>query len=192
MKKLILASSSPRRKDLMSRFNIDIEVSSSNIEEKIRENEIPEQIVMSLAFQKAQDVADRYNNNEIILAADTIVYKDKVLGKPDNEEEAMDMLMSLNGKEHLVLTGICLIQVGTLKKVVSYSKTRVKFRNLSQEKLKRYLSTGEYKDKAGSYGIQGYGSILVDWIEGSYSNIVGLPISKVDYLLEKYFDFPLL
>lgn len=192
MKKIILASSSPRRRDILSKFNLDIEVISSNVEETVRKDEKPEQVVMSLAFQKAQDVASKFSNNEIVLAADTIVYKSKILGKPKNDEEAMEMLMSLNGMEHYVMTGISIIEAGTLKKIIDLSKTKVKFRKFPKEKLESYIATGEYKDKAGGYAIQGYGSILVDWIEGSYSNVVGLPIAKVGYLLEKHFNFSIL
>ncbi len=191
MNKLILASSSPRRKDILSRFDIDIEIVSSSIEEKIRTNEEPKQVVMSLAFQKALDVTEKFYDNEIVIAADTIVFKDKILGKPRTENEALDMLKLLNGNVHSVITGISIIQAGTNKKVIDFVETKVKFRQLSEEKLRRYIETNEYKDKAGSYAIQGYGSVLVDWIHGSYFNVVGLPISKLDYLLEKHFNFKL-
>jgi len=190
--KVILASASPRRKELLSRFDLEFEVISSDIEEIVREEEKPEQVAMSLAFQKAQDVADKFDNNEIIIAADTIVYKDKILGKPKNDEEAMDMLKSLNGTEHYVITGICIIQSGTINRIIDFSKTKVKFRKLTNDKLKSYIKTGEHRDKAGSYGIQGYGSVLVEWIEGSYSNVVGLPISKLDQLLNQHLNLKLL
>lgn len=191
MNKIILASASPRRKDILSKFDLEIEVISSDIEEVVRKNEKPEQVAMSLAFQKAQDIASKFSNNEIILAADTIVYKDRILGKPSNDEEALEMLKSLNGEEHFVITGLSIIQAGSLKKIIDFSKTKVKFKKSTEDKLKSYIKTGEHRDKAGSYAIQGYGSVLVDYIEGSYSNVVGLPIDRVDYLLEKYFDFKL-
>ncbi|RKD33199.1 nucleoside triphosphate pyrophosphatase [Thermohalobacter berrensis] len=193
MKKLILASSSPRRKDILSKYNIDIKIVESNINEKISQNERPKDIAMSLAFQKAYGVALKVDKGEVVLAADTIVvYKGKILGKPQDRGEAIDMLLNLNGKEHYVITGLAIIKAGTKTKVVDYEKTKVKFRNLDRNKIISYVNTGEYSDKAGAYGIQGYGSILVDKIDGSYSNVVGLPISKVDYLLEKFFNIKLL
>lgn len=193
MNKIILASASPRRRELLSIFDIDFDIFKSNINEIVRSNEDPKQVSMSLAFQKALDVSNKFNDHEIVLAADTIVYKDNtILGKPKDSEDAMNMLNILNGSIHSVITGIALIEAGTNKKIVDYCETKVKFRQMSQEKLESYIRTDEYKDKAGSYAIQGYGSVLVEWIEGEYSNVVGLPIAKVDYLLGKYFGLKLL
>lgn len=193
MNKIILASASPRRKELLSIFDVDFDIFTSNINEIVRSNEDPKQVSMSLAFQKALDVSSKFNSHEIVLAADTIVYKDnRILGKPKNSEDAMNMLKALNGSIHSVITGIALIEAGTNKKIVDYCETKVKFRQMSHEKIESYIRTGEYKDKAGSYAIQGYGSVLVEWIEGSYSNVVGLPIAKVDDLLGKHFGLKLL
>jgi septum formation protein len=192
MMEIVLASSSPRRKEILSRYNVNVKIVKSNIEEKIDKSEEPEIAAMSLAFQKALDVSSRLDDDNIVLAADTIVYCDKILGKPKDDEEAFEMLKMLSGKEHYVITGICIINTGSNKKVIDYVKTRVKFRELTKEKIKKYISTGEHKDKAGAYGIQGYGAVLVESIEGSYSNVVGLPISKVDFLLEEYFNIKLL
>lgn len=193
MNKIILASASPRRKELLSIFDINIDIYTSDINEIVRSHEDPKQVSMSLAFQKALDVSNRFNDNEIVLAADTIVYMNNtILGKPKDCEDALNMLSFLNGSIHSVITGIAIIEAGTNKKIVDYCETKVKFRQMSQEKLKSYIRTNEYKDKAGSYAIQGYGSILVEWIEGSYFNVVGLPITKVDYLLDKFFGLQLL
>lgn len=192
MKNIILASSSPRRKELLKRYNLDFEIIASQIEERVLPYEEPVQVVMTLAFQKADDIAKRINKDAIVIAADTVVYLDSILGKPKDEEDAFHMLGSLSGKEHFVITGLALIDTSIGKKIVDYETTKVKFRELTPEKIRSYISTGEYKDKAGAYGIQGYGDILVEYIIGPYSNVVGLPIAKLDKLLEKHFCMKIL
>src|SRR5690606_28176532 len=116
------------------------------------------------------------------IAADTIVYLNGIMGKPKNIDEAFHMLKSLSGKTHSVFTGICIIDTETNKKVVDYEKTIVEFNELSDEFIEKYLQTGEYTDKAGAYGIQGYGELLVKRIEGCYNNVKGLPITKLNNL----------
>lgn len=187
MKKIVLASSSPRRKEILRRYNREFEVITSNIDEKVLSDDDPLQVAMSLAFQKAEDIANKLDSDAIVIAADTVVFMNSVLGKPNDEIDAYRILESLSGKKHLVITGIAIIDTTLRKKVVDYEITKVKFRDLQPDKINRYINTGEYKDKAGAYGIQGYGEILVDWIEGSYSNVVGLPIVKLDRLLERHF-----
>ncbi len=192
MKKIVLASSSPRRKKILSKYNIDFETMTSHIDEEISSDDDPIQVVMSLAFQKAEDIANRLDFDAIVIAADTIVYMEKVLGKPKDKIDAYRTLESLSGKEHLVITGIAIIDINLGKKVIDYEITKVKFRELQPEKINKYIDTGEFIDKAGAYGIQGYGEILVEWIEGSYSNVVGLPIVKLDKLLERHFKTKIL
>lgn len=192
MTKIILASSSPRRKEILEKYNMDFEIIKSNIQENMLKREKPETVAMSLAFQKAFDVACKVEKGNIVIGADTIVYMDKIFGKPKDEKDAFKMLLDLSDKIHYVITGISIINVAHSKKIVDYAKTTIKFRKLTEDKIRRYISTGEYKDKAGAYGIQGYGELLVEWIKGSYPNVVGLPINKLDYLLEKYFDIKLL
>lgn len=189
MKKIILASSSPRRREILSKYNISIEIISSDINERVLDDEDPIQVAMSLAFQKGYDVASKHEG-DIVLAADTIVYKEKILGKPKNSIEAFEMLKVLSGEIHQVITGIAIISKHN--KIIDYEISHVKFKKLSTKKIEKYIDTGEYKDKAGAYGIQGYGELLVDWIEGSYSNIVGLPVSKIDDILENYYNINLL
>ncbi len=190
MKKIILASASPRRIDILSQYDLDIEVIPAEIEEKYRQGERPEQLAMSLAFQKALWVSKK-REDELILAADTVVaLKDRILGKPEDEEQAFQILEALSGKEHQVITGISLIRGKT--KIVDYERTRVKFRELNKEQILKYIETSEPMDKAGAYGIQGYGRILVEKINGSYSNVVGLPLVKTDILLNRFFDFKIL
>lgn len=187
MKKIILASSSPRRREILERYNVDFQIIKSHIDEKVSFNDDPFQVVMSLAFQKAEDIAKGLDFDAIVIAADTVVYLDRVIGKPKDERDAYRILEDLSGREHSVITGIALIDTSLGKKIVDYEITKVKFRELQPKKINSYISTGEFKDKAGAYGIQGYGEILVDWIEGPYSNVVGLPIVKVDKLLERHF-----
>ncbi|SCG83739.1 Maf-like protein Clos_1767 [Proteiniborus sp. DW1] len=192
MKKIILASSSPRRKEILEKYNVNFQIIKSHIDEKISIKDDPFQVVMSLAFQKAEDISKGIDYDAIVLAADTVVYMDRVIGKPKDEGDAYRILESLSGKEHLVITGIAIIDTSSKKKIVDYEITKVKFRELQPEKINSYISTGEFKDKAGAYGIQGYGEILVDWIEGPYSNVVGFPIVKIDKLLEKHFSTKIL
>lgn len=192
MRKIVLASTSPRRRDILNKFNLKFDIICSNIEECVQKNDNPIKTAMSLAFEKGQDVSLRCSPGDIVISADTIVYKDYLLGKPKNRQKAFDMISHLNGGIHLVVTGVSIIEVGSSKKVIDYEVTKVKFKDLTSDKIERYLRTEEYIDKAGAYGIQGYGEVLVESIQGSYSNVVGLPISKIDELLEKNFNFKLL
>lgn len=115
-----------------------------------------------------------------------------ILGKPKDEWDSFNMIKLLSGREHNVVTGISIIEADSNIKIIDYEKTKVVFRKLSDDKIKNYIETNEYEDKAGGYGIQGYGEILVERIEGCYSNVVGMPVFKLDYLLEKYFNISLL
>jgi septum formation protein len=192
MKKIILASSSPRRKEILEQFGITFEVRKGNIEEKINPEEKPEQIAMSLAFEKAIAVSKECEKGEIVIGADTIVVKNKILGKPQNFEEAFNMLKLLQDDIHYVITGVAVIETGTYNKFVSFEKTKVKMKPLTEEIIKRYIDTGEVWDKAGSYGIQGKGAALIEWIYGDYFNVVGLPISRLQSIFSKHFDFELI
>jgi len=192
MKKIILASKSPRRIEMLSKYCEDIKVYSSEIQELVNLNDKPQTTVMKIALEKASAVLKSCDEHGIIIAADTIVYKDSILGKPKNKIEALEMLKSLNGEEHSVITGIAIIEAGTDNKIVDYEETRVKFRNLTHEKIMRYIEMEECFDKAGSYGIQGYGALLVEGIVGSYTNVVGLPITKLDSILENVYKINLI
>jgi septum formation protein len=192
VKKIILASSSPRRKDLLSKFELDFEIMSSNIIEKVRDDEAPEQIVMALAFEKAIDICKKIDKNAIIIAADTIVYKDKVLGKPKNYTEAFNMLMTLQNSVHYVYSGLAILENNSNLKILTYEKTMVKIKKLSKDKINRYIESGEVWDKAGAYGIQGQGGAFIEWIKGDYYNVVGLPICKLDDILDRHFNISML
>lgn len=192
MKNMILASTSPRRKEILERFGVKFKVVPSEIEEKFNALDNPIEVVKILSLNKCIDVAKKCKKGDIIIAADTIVYYDSILGKPKNREDAFKILKSLSGKTHKVITGIAVIDLEDDKKQVDYEVTHVKFRDLNDDKIERYLDTEEYIDKAGAYGIQGYGEILVESITGSFSNVVGLPIYKLDVMLEDNFNLSLL
>ncbi len=193
MRKIILASKSPRRKELLEGLNIDFEVVVSDAdEEKINKDTVPaDMYVQELALLKATAVANELKNkNALIISADTIVYNDgEILGKPKNEDEARDMLKSLSGKKHSVYTGICVMNVKTMFSVCTKEKTDVYFKELSDKRIDDYIKTKEPFDKAGGYGIQALGSLLVEKIDGDYFNVVGLPIGKLCEVLEKEFDY---
>ncbi|SCH34618.1 Maf family protein [Romboutsia sp. 1001713B170207_170306_H8] len=185
---IILASASPRRKEILENVNLKFTVIASDIEEVILENEPPKDLVMRLAFEKCMDVAIK-NKDDLVIGADTIVVlQNKILGKPKNQEDAYNMIKSLSNKKHQVITGISLINLSSDKKVIDYVVSEVTFKDLSDELIRDYISTNESLDKAGAYGIQGYGSLLVESINGDYFNIVGLPISKISNLLKEHFD----
>ena len=175
--KFILASSSPRRQELIEYLQIDYIVDASNIEEVIDESISNEDLVMSLAYQKAEDVSHRHPNN-YVLGFDTLVILDgKPLGKPKSREEAFKMLQSLSNKKHLVLTG-CSIVKGDYKELF-YDHAEVIFNEMSAQEISDYLDTNEPFDKAGAYGIQGYGAKFIRYIKGDYYSVMGMPIQKI-------------
>ena len=189
---IILASASPRRKEILENTNVKFKIMASSIEELRLEGESPCQMVMRLAFEKGIDIASR-QKSDLVISADTIVVLDNtVLGKPKDEIEARKMITSLSGRTHQVITGISLINLDNNKKIIDYVISNVKFKNLSEEDINDYIRTKESLDKAGAYGIQGYGALLVEEIQGDYFNIVGLPISRLSDLLKKYFNINLL
>lgn len=192
MKRLILASGSPRRKEIMAMFNIDFEIETSAIEEKINSNERPEQAAMALAFEKGFDIASASDADSIIIAADTLVCHETIMGKPKNRQEAYEMLKELSGTEHKVYTGIAIIEACSDRKYVDYVMTKVHFKPLTDEIIQAYIDSGEVWGKAGAYAIQGLGATLVDSIEGDFFNVVGLPISKVADILMQQFGISLL
>lgn len=192
MSKVILASNSPRRKEILENIGIKFSVIGSDVDEIVRDNESPESVVMGLSFEKAVDVSKKADDGAIVIAADTIVYGDKILGKPVDKADAFNMLKALSGKSHYVYTGISVIKAGTNTKVMDYVKTEVVFKELDDDIINKYIETGEPMDKAGAYAIQGYGSILIESISGDYFNVVGLPISRLSEILKGHFDFAIL
>jgi len=180
---LVLASHSPRRREILSNAGIEFVCRPATVEERREDGEDPRAHVERLAREKAMAV-DRAPG-EIILAADTVVVVDRhVLGKPANIEEATWMLRRLSGREHEVITGICL-RAGD-RVLVDAETTRVRFIALSEEEIAGYAASGEPMDKAGAYAIQGLASKFIDRIEGCYFNVVGLPVSLVCRRLREF------
>ena len=174
---LILASQSPRRKVLMGFITTSFTVDVCMEEEKIEEGTPADQMVQQLALQKAKSVAQRHPG-DIVIGCDTVVAIDgEVLGKPKSEEDAANMLRKLSGKQHQVYTGVALVQDDREECFVS--ATGVKFYELEDELIDWYVATGEPADKAGAYGIQGNGSILVEGLEGDYFTVMGLPVGRL-------------
>lgn len=188
---IILASKSPRRREILENTKVRFSIEESQIDEVIKLNELPKETVVRLAYEKALDVANR-NRNSLVIGADTIVViNDTILGKPKDDIEAFSMLKLLSGKTHYVITGFALINLSLDKKIIDCQVSQVTFKELSEQCIKDYLQTKESLDKAGAYGIQGYGGLLVENIQGDYFNIVGLPISKISDCLKDHFDINL-
>ncbi|WP_297066016.1 Maf-like protein [Thermococcus sp.] len=176
---LVLASSSPRRREILSRFISDFEVVPSNVDEVYSGK--PEECAVELARKKAREVHSRVGRT--VIGADTVVSVDgKILGKPKDEREAYEMLKLLSGKVHRVTTGYCIVHGG--REITGVVTTEVKFRELDDELIWAYIKTGEPMDKAGAYGIQGLGGLLVEWIKGDYYNVVGFPMEIIWKLRE--------
>ena len=181
---IILASKSPRRQELLRNIGIkDFNIVPSASDETIPEGFQPSEVVRLLSMCKAESVSKAVSDEDLIIAADTLVYLDnKPLGKPKNEDDAVSMLKRLSGKRHSVLTGIAVIR-GDIK-ISAHEETFVYFRDLSETEIVSYVKTGEPLDKAGAYGIQGLGSVLISKIDGDYFNVVGLPLQKLYSVLK--------
>lgn len=172
---LILASNSPRRKELLGLITTDFTVRAADADETLPEGISPEKAVVYLSELKAKAV---FNGVDTVLGADTVVVLDgEILGKPHDDDEAFSMLRSLSGRKHLVYTGVTILN--PKKSSSFFRETEVYFNGLSDEEIWDYIKTGECRDKAGAYGIQGYGSRFVSKINGDYFNVVGLPVSAV-------------
>ena len=190
---IILASASPRRRELLSSMGLEYKVVVSDADESAvsAEGVSPDIYVQELALIKAAAAAKQVmkDRRAVIISADTIVVNDgKILGKPEDAQEAFDMLSSLSGHGHKVYTGCCVMRIRDGKTVCRSIATDVYFKELSEDKIWRYIATGEPADKAGAYGIQGLGGMLVERIDGDYQNVVGLSVSALADTLEKDFD----
>lgn len=181
---VVLASASPRRRELLEQIGLPFTVRPAAAEPAVC-GLSPEGTVCSVALAKAEDVAAAASPDELILAADTLVYLDgEPLGKPADADQAASMLRRLSGREHDVYTGVAL--VGNGRKLVRSERTSVRFRPLTEDQIRRYVETGEPLDKAGAYGIQGIGCLLVESIRGDYNNVVGLPLGLLSGMLESF------
>lgn len=181
----ILASGSPRRRELLEMLGVpDLTIRPAKGPERATPGAGPEQTVRELSLHKAQEVAQTCAPEDIIIAADTIVYLDgAILGKPRDHDDAVRMLTALSGREHIVYTGIAVLRGGELRQAAE--RTAVRFRPLTSGEIERYIATGEPMDKAGAYGIQGRGALFVAHLDGDYFNVMGLPLCRLGQLLNE-------
>lgn len=188
MNKIILASQSPRRRELLTQIGLEFEVIPSTVEEVITSTD-PVEAVQELAQQKARDVAEKIQDRQkeqpyLVIGADTIVvYDGKMLGKPADRTDAVRMLTMLQGKVHSVYTGVALL-TGE-KEIIFAEETKVHMCPMSREEIEWYVSTGEPMDKAGAYGIQGMCARFIEKIQGDYNNVVGLPVGRIYQEMKK-------
>jgi septum formation protein len=186
MRKIILASGSPRRREILESAGIKFVVEVSNFEEDMEQSIAPEELVKQLALGKAAAVATNHKN-AIVIAADTVVaIGRKIWSKPETKPRAKMMLRALSGKSHDIWTGFCIIDTKSGKKIVRAEKTKLYFRKLSNREIDAYLAKGESLDVAGGYAFQITGSILSEKIEGDYNNIIGLPLAAVLKELKRF------
>ena len=186
MKTIILASASPRRKELLERIGLKFDVEAGNYEEEIIAGIEPHELVRQLSLKKAQAVAVGHKN-VIIIAADTIgVLGNKILGKPHTEDEARKMLKEISGKPHTVITGFTILDTATDKVLSETVDTKVYIKQLTLPEIDAYVKTGEPLDKAGAYAIQGLGAVIVEKIEGDYYNVMGLPLNALVEALKEF------
>lgn len=188
---IILASASPRRKELLEQMGLtDFQIIPAVGEEAADPSLPPEELVEQLALHKAREVAARSPSDAIVIGADTIVVLDRqVLGKPSNQANAFNMLSALSGRRHKVYTGVAVLRGDQLQ--LAHEETQVRFCHLTDREILDYISTGEPMDKAGAYGIQGRGALLVDSIQGDFYNVVGLPICRLGRMLAAFGVYPL-
>jgi septum formation protein len=184
MSKLVLASGSPRRQEILAQLGVQFEILPSDIDEVIPEGVPAAEVASHLALQKAKNVARKVGYPSLVIGADTIVVLDgEILGKPSGREQAFEMLSKLAGREHDVITGVAVVDSCRGIELKDYEITRVKMKKVSRDRINKYIKTGEPLDKAGAYAVQGKASIFVEKIEGCYFNVVGLPVSKLDSML---------
>ena len=186
MKRIILASASPRRKELLEKLGLKFEVDASNCAEEIDPTLEPDELVRRISITKAKSVAQRHQD-AVIIAADTIgVIGKKLLGKPHTADEAGKMLAKISGKSHEVITGFTILDTVTDKIMTGTVSTKVYIKKLTRQEIAAYVQTGEPLDKAGAYGIQGRGAVIVEKIEGDYYNVMGLPLSALTEALIEF------
>ena len=183
MQKIILASASPRRRELMAMAGLSFDVLVSDCDENISFDS-PQDMVQKLSLRKAQDVAEKIKKSEtdahLVIGADTIVYfHNQILGKPKDADDAFRMLSAMAGQIHTVYTGVTIIDTATGRTETFYEATKVEFYDVTEDEIKAYIATKDPLDKAGSYGVQGQGAFLVKRIEGDYFTVVGLPIAHL-------------
>lgn len=192
-KRIVLASQSPRRKEILSMVLPEFDIVVDNSEEVVKEGISPEETVKELAIQKAVNVSDKIDYDAIIIGADTVVSIDgEIFGKPEDEADARRMLKKLSGSENVVCTGFAVIDTGSGKTICDVERTTVCFREMTDDEIDAYIKTGEPMDKAGAYGMQGIGGLFISGIKGDYFNVVGLPLCALSRMLRDEFDYKIL
>lgn len=186
VKKVILASNSPRRRELMKLLGIPFTVRKSNFDEDLIQISNPKRYVERLSYEKAHVVAKKYKNAIIVGADTTVVLGNRIIGKSKDEKDARNTLKLLSGTKHAVITGFTMIDSTNNKSITKSVKSYIRMRKLSNAEIDSYIRSGEYKDHAGSYGIEGLGGLFVEGIIGDYYNIVGLPMKDVRDMLHKF------
>lgn len=183
---IILASNSPRRRELLGKMGLrGFRVAAPNVDETVEGNLHPARIVEELSLRKARAAAEKAGPDDLIIAADTVVaLEGAVLGKPADERDAFSMLSALSGNRHDVYTGVTVLQGD--RAVTEHEATVVAFREVDPEEILGYIATGEPMDKAGAYGIQGLGALLVSGIQGDYCNVMGLPVFRLGRILTRF------
>lgn len=188
---LVLASGSPRRRELLEEMGLEFRVQKSDVDESKIPADHPRTFAIRAAYAKAYDVAEKCNSGDIVLAADTVVtFKNIIYGKPAHEKEAAEILHALSGRTHQVITGFALAVVGKSDVQLDSCETNVIFLNLTEQQIDSYIKTGSPLDKAGAYGIQDLDNSYISGINGDYFNVVGLPCEKILNLLQPYLDQP--
>jgi septum formation protein len=183
---LVLASSSPRRKELLAGLGLTFTIDPSDADESFLPGTPPEEVVRMLALRKAESVAARYKEGLVIGSDTIVVLGDTILGKPSDDADACRMLAMLQGRAHAVYSGVAIVDAESKRSIAEVSKTLVIMRPLTDEQIAAYVRTGEPRDKAGSYGIQGLGSIFIEKIDGDFYTIVGLPLNLLYQMLLKF------
>ena len=187
LKKLILASGSPRRKELLSLLNIPFEIVVSDVNEEVENHLTPVEVVIELSRRKATEVSKMVEDGVVIGSDTIVVVEGEILNKPLDAVDAKNMLSKLSNKTHCVYTGVTLIEKETVHSF--YEETKVTFWDLTERDIHNYIQTGEPFDKAGAYGIQGFGALLVRKVEGEYASVVGLPIARLNQELKRFTSF---
>lgn len=186
MAQIVLASGSPRRRELLERIGVtNFSVRVPEVEESFPGGLPPQEVVSYISREKAEAAAKLCGPGDIVITADTMVFlDDQRLGKPRDEAHALEMLTALQGRRHTVCTGVTLLQGA--KRLTQSESTDVFFRSATEEELRRYIATGEPMDKAGAYGVQGRGALLVERLEGDFFNVMGLPVLRLARMLESF------
>ena len=185
-KPIILASSSPRRHEILRRLGLSFTIASADVDETVDKSLRPLEVARELALRKARAVAPQYSQVLIIAADTVVVIDDRILGKPIDTNDALAMLITLQGREHDVYSGLAVIAAANQHTAASCEQTTVVFRPISEKEARAYIATGEPMGKAGAYAIQGLGAIFVKEIHGDYFNVVGLPVFKLAQLLHQF------